>query len=1051
MTFVLPFCSSAAVPGESGSEIAVVAELVSFSLVEMRINGAVLPDFQELLIADQGRVWIDLEPLVVFAEGLFRRDDHGRYVLALYAEKEPVMIDPDKGQLIIAQSPIDMPPSTLRVDQDRLFVEKQVLKQHFDLDVTLRRDEGFLEVSSGRPLPRDLRLLRERSWQRLGRIDGTLEKPVPTLDVPYHFAGGVLADVQIGSYYSRQTGDINSRISLNAASELLYLTNRLFVSASQDQIESLRWSAGREDPRGGLLGVAGLRSFSLGDVSGQSLPLVGSGGRGRGVRFQAAPVRLTDSFSSTAIEGDAPPEWDAELYVADQLRDFQRVGSDGRYRFNDIDILYGYNDIKVRLYGLTGEVVIVDHSEAVSPGIIPPGKIYAWGSVLESGKNVWPLNNQAQSRSGLVYSLRSDVGISDYLSLSLQTISLPGSGSEISDSGMYSRREYYHGGEIRTRLSRMASSLGLVYQHNTGGLAWYLNLGSSGGRFPLNLQVEAADADFSSDYIGEGSQALRQRIRLSTAFVFGQRKKFRIPVYLERVTTHGNSVIDTLSSIYGHQFGAYHLTHEIRFNRSRNDAGPWSALNGWYRGIVAYDINQYQLRSEYHAAISPGFASQQLNLQAIYRHNDRSNYNLGLSYSFEGSHGVSAGFSRDIGDRLVVSGGVSHSQSDTQINLRLSFAFAGDLNFGQHISSRQLATYGAVRLKVFDDDNYDGIQQQIENSINNLEVELNGRLLETRTNAEGEVLFWGLDPTSPYWIGLGSDQLATEFKTGVGSDVLIWPRPGRIMHLEVPVVEATYLSGGVYYESADGTLQQLGMADVQAVSPSGQVQFLTRALSDGFFSFERLYPGRWQLEATSSRLNMHGAELSVVKEFEIVPGQMDLSDVRLVFPYSYWNGKPVDESGRAAVKTSLQAQAGVVADLPEPPVNLIIIDSPSFEESPQEFLLRWAKAWSSQDLDLYLSFYVDDFIPAGGQHHRDWKAQRRERLTRPTSIFVDLDHFSTSLINDKVVAIEVVQKYRSDIYADLTRKRFLLQRDGSQWQILQERVIDTKQVNFTGR
>ena len=110
-------------------------------------------------------------------------------------------------------------------------------------------------------------------------------------------------------------------------------------------------------------------------------------------------------------------------------------------------------------------------------------------------------------------------------------------------------------------------------------------------------------------------------------------------------------------------------------------------------------------------------------------------------------------------------------------------------------------------------------------------------------------------------------------------------------------------------------------------------------------------------------------------------------------------------------------------------------------ETPEDFLQRWAHAWSSQDVDLYLSFYSDKFIPPGGTSRQKWEKQRRQRLTTPKEITVSLDGFKLTTEADDQMRVEVLQSYQSDVMADKTRKVFDLQSDGQSWKIVRERSL----------
>lgn len=114
---------------------------------------------------------------------------------------------------------------------------------------------------------------------------------------------------------------------------------------------------------------------------------------------------------------------------------------------------------------------------------------------------------------------------------------------------------------------------------------------------------------------------------------------------------------------------------------------------------------------------------------------------------------------------------------------------------------------------------------------------------------------------------------------------------------------------------------------------------------------------------------------------------------------------------------------------------------PPGPDSAEKFLRRWAAAWSAQDIDRYLSFYSADFTPADGKGREPWAKRRKSRLTRPKSIKVTLDDFSLVRQDGKQMQIEVTQNYKSDRYADRTRKLFNLVYNGSDWQILRERSL----------
>lgn len=111
------------------------------------------------------------------------------------------------------------------------------------------------------------------------------------------------------------------------------------------------------------------------------------------------------------------------------------------------------------------------------------------------------------------------------------------------------------------------------------------------------------------------------------------------------------------------------------------------------------------------------------------------------------------------------------------------------------------------------------------------------------------------------------------------------------------------------------------------------------------------------------------------------------------------------------------------------------------QEPAEKFLQRWAQAWSEQDIDGYLTFYADQFIPPAGLSRSDWEEQRRSRLASPKELVVSLDNLQVTSQDDGRLQVVAIQSYRSDRFADRTRKIFDLQPTENSWKILRERSL----------
>jgi tetratricopeptide (TPR) repeat protein len=110
----------------------------------------------------------------------------------------------------------------------------------------------------------------------------------------------------------------------------------------------------------------------------------------------------------------------------------------------------------------------------------------------------------------------------------------------------------------------------------------------------------------------------------------------------------------------------------------------------------------------------------------------------------------------------------------------------------------------------------------------------------------------------------------------------------------------------------------------------------------------------------------------------------------------------------------------------------------SEEQNITDTVNAWAKAWSSQDLDKYFASYAESFIPAKGQSHKDWEKTRRERISRPSSINVDIANLNITMDGTENAKASFKQSYRADGKPIRTDKTLLLKKTNGSWLIEQE-------------
>jgi len=103
---------------------------------------------------------------------------------------------------------------------------------------------------------------------------------------------------------------------------------------------------------------------------------------------------------------------------------------------------------------------------------------------------------------------------------------------------------------------------------------------------------------------------------------------------------------------------------------------------------------------------------------------------------------------------------------------------------------------------------------------------------------------------------------------------------------------------------------------------------------------------------------------------------------------------------------------------------------------------NWSESWSDKNLDKYFASYSSNFKPAKGESRKSWEAQRRERITKPKKISVELSNISITPIDNNKAKVHFKQSYRAGNKPIYTSKTLLMTKSGDNWLIEQEIVAE---------
>jgi tetratricopeptide (TPR) repeat protein len=98
----------------------------------------------------------------------------------------------------------------------------------------------------------------------------------------------------------------------------------------------------------------------------------------------------------------------------------------------------------------------------------------------------------------------------------------------------------------------------------------------------------------------------------------------------------------------------------------------------------------------------------------------------------------------------------------------------------------------------------------------------------------------------------------------------------------------------------------------------------------------------------------------------------------------------------------------------------------------------WSQAWSAKNVNQYLASYSDSFKPAKGQSRQAWEQQRRQRVSKPSSISVELSNLKIASNSGDAAKVQFKQSYRADGKPIRTNKTLHMKKVGDNWLIDQE-------------
>lgn len=837
------------VPGPSMSAPAVaLADLDPDELLVLEIRIEKQSSGHGVLAYHHGdRVMLPLSGLTSILELAIMVDSiHGHAAGWIIDEDRTFVLDLAAGTVERSGVVEPLPAGQLAIDGHDIYVSDALLQTWLPVDVSVRLDRMNITLTPREMLPFQSRREREGQRARWLAIHGREELAYPLQVAPYRMWSWPMTDATL-ALNNTVTGH-KVRFSSQSWADLGGLSSNLFLThvGSEEQTRTTaRFKTGRWDPDGGLLGPLQATRYELGDLYISRIPLISATKQGAGVTVSNQDLYRSREFDMTVVRGDAAPGWEAELYINGSLYDFQTVGEDGQYVFEDVPMVVGNNTFRTVLYGPRGEKrTVVDHAN-ISSEMVDVGELKYTATTLREGASLLTDHPTQTDRRPWSQQVELAYAFSNRSALV----------ADISWLDFDGRRELFTSltGHHSLGPMHLESILGAS---GRGGRAASVGARTSYQGHNLLLQTSTNDA-----YRAESPDGVQYVNRQTVARASGTLLRTASRSLSYGVSAVGSDYRESelkrerdyrvrLSGNLGRLLLSHSFTSSRRIYGDEDNHHLYGTqlLRTWVGGVslradVNYDLSPWRLRSATATATA-------------YR-NDRFQTTLRLNRYLQDDYGddsVNLMITR-LFDNFTVGVDLNRYESNgTTFGVTVGTFLARDNRSGTWTSThRRLANRSAASVRTFVDLDNNG-------TYDNDDVPLEGvgflnltAWRGIRTNANGIALLPGLMVHQAQVIELDLATVSDPYLVPILEGVKVLGHPGGIVDVELPFAYAGEIEGLVTeVEYPDQVVRHLGL---ELLDGDGKRVQATVSEFDGYYYFAGVLPGTYTLKVIPSTLN----------------------------------------------------------------------------------------------------------------------------------------------------------------------------------------------------
>ena len=761
---------------------------------------------------------------------------------------------------------IPIAPEQAQLHGDDIFVRLDLMEKILPTNIKFDARALVLRLEPREALPFQMRLAREHRKQEIGgHTDQTTVLKVatpylaftpPTLDVTLAAGGGLAAPHETGAWEMRAAGD------------LAYGSMQLYAGADQKgRLDSVRFTLGRKDYAGHLLGPLRGTDVQVGDTFTPGLSLGERSGGGRGLYFSSGPLGGGSVFSHLDLRGELPDGYQVELYVNEVLVASQTTADQGRYVFLNVPLSFGANTLRLVFYGPHGEQREDVRHYNFGSGQLDKGKLVLNLGVVQEGVNLIAAPTYGPSPSAIGGGGLGRVRAAAELQYGLSPALTVATGFSQYTPETNQTRDVVEAG-IRTSLGRMALQADLA-KDVAGGEALSLNVA---GRI-AGVTVLTRDSEYQGFFLDENQRAgvsgppLTRSTELRVDWVqrlFPHSPGIPVSIDAQRDQKQDGSTFLTADTRLSTTVKGYFVASTLGFSQS---TGPHTAPSDAFSG--ALEVSRlfgagWQVRGGLQYQVLPTPVAQSIFINLDHTLSTHNSIRVSLSQALSGGYAVNS----EVIDTwhfkradVSVSLGFDSQRHDVRAGLNLSFGVLFDPTHGGYRLVRPGASSGGdVAFNAFIDANGDGRREKGESPLPELPLESQGPAV--KTDADGRAFLTGLGDGAAARIRIRTENLEEPYAIPPADVIEVAPRPGRVTVVNYGLKPVGEVQIRMTTRRAGGPRKGVSGLDVQLVAADNRVAAESRTEFDGSMFVEKVPPGLYTVRLEPGQAKRLGMSLA---------------------------------------------------------------------------------------------------------------------------------------------------------------------------------------------